>query len=77
MHKNLSTKLRKLSLNKYLRDKCTITNKRNNKELWTITKSFMSHKGSSANTIISLLENDVVINDQTAVTNVLNDYYVM
>ena len=25
---------------------------------------------------ISLLENDVVTNDQTAVANVLNDYYV-
>ena len=36
----------------------------------------MSHKGSSANTNISLLENDVAINDQTAVANVLNDYYV-
>ena len=36
----------------------------------------MSHKGPSANTNISLLENDVVTNDQTAVANVLNDYYV-
>ena len=36
----------------------------------------MSHKSSSVNTNISLLENDVVLSDQTVVANVLNDYYV-
>ena len=36
----------------------------------------MSHKGSSANTDISLIENDAIINDQTGVATVLNDYYV-
>ena len=36
----------------------------------------MSHKGSSANTNISLIEKDAVINDQTGVAIVLNDYYV-
>ena len=36
----------------------------------------MSHKGSSANTNISLIENDAIINDQTGVATVLNDYYV-
>ena len=40
------------------------------------TKPFMSHKGSSANTDISLIENDAIINDQTGVATVLNDYYV-
>ena len=75
-HRNLSTKLRKQSLNKYLKDKCTINNTHNNKEFWKITKPFMSHKGSSANTDISLIENDAIINDQTGVATVLNDYYV-
>ena len=99
--RNLSTKLRKQSLNKYLKDKCTINNTHNNKEFWKITKPFMSHKGSSAllllctciiiivinlrfgvytflphNTDISLIENDAIINDQTGVATVLNDYYV-
>ena len=36
-HRNLSTKLRKLSLNKYLKIKCIFNNKRNNKEFWMIT----------------------------------------
>ena len=36
----------------------------------------MSYKGSSANTNIYLLENDAIINDQTGVAIVLNDYYV-
>ena len=36
----------------------------------------MSHKGSSANTNISLIENDAIINDQPGVATVLNDYYV-
>ena len=36
----------------------------------------MSHKGSSANTNISLIENDAILNDQTGVATVLNDYYV-
>ena len=36
----------------------------------------MSHKGSSANTNISLIENDAIINDPTGVATVLNDYYV-
>ena len=36
----------------------------------------MSHKGSSANTNISLIENDAIINDQTGVVTALNDYYV-
>ena len=36
----------------------------------------MSHKGSSANTNISLIENDVIINDQTGAATVSNDYYV-
>ena len=36
----------------------------------------MSHKGSSANTNISLIENDAIISDQTGVATVLNDYYV-
>ena len=75
-HRNLSTKLRKQSLNKYLKDKCTINNTHNNKEFWKITKPFMSHKGSSANTDISLIENDAIINDQTGVATVINDYYV-
>ena len=39
-------------------------------------KAFMSYKGFSASTNISLLENDVVISDQTVVANVSNDYYV-
>ena len=52
MHRNLLTKLRKHSLNKYLKDKCKINNTHNNKEFWKITKHFMSHKGSSANTNI-------------------------
>ena len=57
MYRNLSTKLRKPSLNKYRKkNKCIFNDKRNNKEFWTITKHFMSHKGSSANTNISLLE---------------------
>ena len=62
-HRNLLPKLRKQSLNKYLKDKCTINNTHNNKEFWKITKPFMSHKGSSANTDISLIENDAIIND--------------
>ena len=36
----------------------------------------MSHKVSPANTNISLIENDAIINDQTGVATVLNDYYV-
>ena len=36
----------------------------------------MSHKGFSANTNKSLIENDAIINDQTGVVTVLNDYYV-
>ena len=36
----------------------------------------MSHKGSHANANISLVENDGIINDQTGVATVLNDYYV-
>ena len=62
-HRSLSTKLRKQSLNKYLKDKCTINNTHSNKEFWKITKPFMSHKGSSANTNISLIENDAIINN--------------
>ena len=72
MHRNLSTKLRKQSLNKYLKDKCTINNTHNT-EFWKITKPFMSHKGSSANTNIFLIENDAIINDQTGVATILND----
>ena len=34
-----------------------------NKKIWTITKPFMSHKGSSVNTNISLIENDAIINE--------------
>ena len=37
---------------------------------------FMPHKSSSANTNISLIEIDVIINDQTGVATVLNEYYV-
>ena len=76
MHRNLLAKLRKQSLNKYLKDKCTINNTHNNKNFWKITKPIMSHKGSSANINISLIENDAIINDQTGVATVLNDYYV-
>ena len=70
-HRNLSTKLGKQTLNKYLQNKCTINNTYNNKEFWKITKPFMPHKGSSANTDISLIENDAIINDQTGVATVL------
>ena len=76
MHRNQSTKLRRQSLNKYLKDKCTINNIHNNKEFWKITKPYMSHKGYSANTNIFLIENDDIINDQTGVATVLNDYHV-
>ena len=41
-----------------------------NNEFWKITKPFMSHKGSSAHTNISLIENDAIINDQTGVATV-------
>ena len=43
MHRNLSTKLRNQSLNKYIKDKwlkCRINNKHNSKEFWIITKPF-------------------------------------
>ena len=76
MHRHLSTKLIKQSLNKYHKDKCTIYDTHNNKEFWKITKPFMSHKGFTANTNISLIENDAIINDQTGVASVLNEYYV-
>ena len=36
----------------------------------------MSHKGFSASTNISLIENDAIINDQTRVATLLNNYYV-
>ena len=38
--------------------------------LLTITKPFMSHKGSSVNTNISLIENDAIINEQSGVVTV-------
>ena len=75
MHRNLSTKLRKQSTIDII-EKCTINNTHNNKEFWKITKPFMFHKSSSANTNISLIENDAIINDQTEVATVLYDYYV-
>ena len=46
-----------------VKDKCTINNTHSNEEFWKITKPFMSHKGSSANTNISLIENDAIINN--------------
>ena len=76
-HRNLSTKLKKTVTEQVsYKDKCTINNTHNNKEFCKITKPFMSHKGSSANTNNSLIENDAIINDQTGVAPVLNDYYV-
>ena len=39
-------------------------------------KAFYVSQRFSANTDISLIENDAIINDQTGVATVLNDYYV-
>ena len=72
--RNLVTKLRKKSMNVFLRNKCNTTSG-SGKEFWETVKPLISSKSINKNDNIIILANDNVVTQQDKVATVFNDYF--
>ena len=72
--RNLVTKLRKKSMNIFLRSKCSTTSG-SGKEFWETVKPLISNKYINKNDNIILLTNGNVVTHQDKVATVFNDYF--
>ena len=73
--RNLVTKLRKQSLNRYLANKCNDHSKQNGNEFWETVKPFISHKGNSKTDNIILMKDDKVFTKPNEVVTIFNTYF--
>ena len=73
--RNLVTKLRKHSINNYIKNKCNSNKCSNSREFWTCVKPLISHRNNyfCDNIIISV--EDTVYTDPLIVSTMFNDYF--
>lgn len=71
--RNLVTRKRKQSVQKYVTEKCVTSN---GQDFWKTVKPLMSNKCKSSSSGITLIENGDVINDPVIVGNVFNQFYI-
>lgn len=71
--RNLVTKLKRKSINKYFIDRCIGGSK--SKDFWPTVKPFLSSKGNNVNKNTVLLENNALINNQNDVCQIFNDFF--
>jgi len=73
--RNEVNRLKRISLNNYLRDKCENPSQ-NPRDLWSTLRPFVSEKGGFSSQKITLSSEGSIVNDDTSVCNLFNDYYV-
>lgn len=72
--RNLVTKIRKSSVKIYFYERCAGGPK--SKDFWPTIKPFITNKGSNFTKDVILNENDCIINNQTEVANVFNNFFI-
>ena len=72
--RNLVTKLKRKSIRNYFIERCTGGPKQ--KDFWPTIKPFLTNKGSHFDNNIVLCNNDDIINDQSEVAEIFNNYFV-
>ena len=72
--RNLVTSLRRKYLNKYFLDRCI--GGCQSKDVWPTVKPFLTNKGSIIHKDTILYENANLVNDQTEVSEIFNDFFV-
>ena len=72
--RNLTTNIKRNSVRTYFDERCAGGPK--SKDLWPTVKPFLTNKGNVKDPTIILSEDNIIIADQTSVSNVLNDFYV-
>ena len=72
--RNLVTSLKRKSMNKYFIERCVGGCK--SKSFWPTVKPFLTNKGTSVSKDTILCENDILVNDQTEVCNIFNNFFV-
>ena len=71
--RNLVTKLRKRSINKYFEMNCNKSN--SSGQFWKIIKPFMFKSGASQNGCFTLYDNDKIVNDDKEICDIFNDHF--
>ena len=72
--RNLTTNIKRNSVRTYFDERCAGGPK--SKDFWPTVKPFLTNKGHFKDPTIILSEDNIIISDQTSVSNVLNDFYV-
>ena len=72
--RNLTTNIKRNSVRTYFDERCAGGPK--SKDFWPTGKPFLTNKGHFKDPTIILSEDNIIISDQTSVSNVLNDLYV-
>ena len=72
--RNLTTNIKRNSVRTYFDERCAGRPK--SKDFWPTVKPFITNKGHFKDPSIILSEDNIIISDQTSVSNVLNDFYV-
>ena len=72
--RNLVVKLRRKSLNRYTKEKCT--GQAGTKSFWKTVKPLISDKTISNDCDVILFENENVVNDAASVCNIFNQHFV-
>ena len=71
--RNLTTNIKRNSVRTYFDERCAGGPK--SKDFWPTVKPFLSNK-EHLKTQLSFSEDNIIISDQTSVSNVINDFYV-
>ena len=69
--RNEFVSIRRESIKNYFKERCTGPQ---NKNLWSTLKPFFSNKSRSSE-CVSLIENDVLINNESDIASIFNDYF--
>ena len=71
--RNLKSKLKRQSVRSYFYERCAGGLK--SKDFWPTLKPFLSNKGLLKDPVITLCENGKIVSDQSAVADIMNDFY--
>ena len=72
--RNLTTNIKRNSVRTYFDEHCAGGPK--SKDFWPTVKPLLTNKGNFKDPTIILSEDNIIISDQTSVSNVINDFYV-
>ena len=72
--RNIVTKIKRKSIRNYFLERCVGGPK--NKDFWPTIKPFLTNKGYNFETDIILNEDDKLLNDQSEISNVFNNFFV-